>query len=150
MKEIKRGTTFLIVDLVSRCIKVQTLFLAVQFILGIIGLETEAMESTALGVWFNYMTVFCWLNPKPMKLCCFNIKFSRQFYPFIFGSILTLLSWSIRVDMVTGILLGLVQCTLLKNTKDLLQPNHYQSINSIVTKTCLSTFKNWTPLHPTN
>ena len=82
----------------------------------------------SLGLWFNYMTVFCWMNPKEMKLCFFNVKFNRKFYPIVFGLIISFLTWQIRLDLIVGLSLGLIQTTLLRNTKDLLQTNHYQFI----------------------
>jgi hypothetical protein len=135
------------VDLVSRNFKLQSAVLLTQFIISFF--ETKNFinfTSSTLGLWFNYMTIFCWLNPKPMKLCCLNIKFSRVFYPVVFGLMISLWNWEIRADMTMGIILGLFQSTLLKNMKDFIQVAHYQTINNILTKIGLSSFKSWVPI----
>jgi len=83
-----------------------------------------------------------------MKLCCCNLKFNRKFYPFIFGLILSILSWSLRADLIIGILLGLLQATVFKNWNDFLQMKHYEFLNNVFCKIGLSSFKNWIQLNP--
>lgn len=114
-------------DLISRNLKVQFLVLLFGFISRTFGIYFN-MNSGALALWFNYMTIFCWLNPKQMKLCCVNVKFNRRFYPIMFGLIITIINWEIRFDMLAGIVLGLLQSTILKNLKDLFQSSHYELI----------------------
>lgn len=48
--------------------------------------------------------------------------------------------------MIIGIILGLLQSTVFKNFGDLLQVGHYQTINNILTKIGLSSFKSWVPI----
>ena len=93
IKEIKKGSTFLIVDLVTRNFKLQFILLSFQFIVSFLDLNLFNFQSGTLGLWFNYMTIFCWLNPKPIKFCCFNIKFNRKFYPLVFGLMIGLWNW---------------------------------------------------------
>ena len=50
--------------------------------------------------------------------------------------------------MIAGLILGLIQATLLKDFKDLMQSNHYQSIESIIEKIGLTDFKNWIRMNP--
>lgn len=50
--------------------------------------------------------------------------------------------------MISGLILGLLQATLLKDFKDLMQSNHYQSIESIIEKIGLTGFKNWIRINP--
>lgn len=94
IEEIKKGSTFLIVDLVSRNFKLQLVVLLTEFIFSFFDTgKLVNFKSGAMGLWFNYMMIFCWLNPKQMKLCCFNIKFSRAFYPLVFGLMISLWNW---------------------------------------------------------
>lgn len=50
--------------------------------------------------------------------------------------------------MIAGLILGLLQVTLLKDFKDLIQSNHYQSIETIIEKIGLTGFKNWIRMNP--
>lgn len=99
-----------------------------------------------MGLWANYMTVFCWLNPQTMKLCCFNIKFSRKLFPFIFSLIISFIYWNVRVDLIAGLVLGLLQATLLKNTRNILKLEFYQFFDNIFCRIGLSKLSNWVPL----
>lgn len=50
--------------------------------------------------------------------------------------------------MLVGFILGLIQATLLKNTKDFIQSNHYQSIETFIEKLGLTSFRNWVRMNP--
>lgn len=83
-----------------------------------------------------------------MKLCCFNVKFNRKFYPLIFGLIISFLIWQVRLDLIVGLTFGLIQASLLRNTKDFLQSDHYQSIEALMQKLGLTSFRNWVRMNP--
>lgn len=83
-----------------------------------------------------------------MKLCCFNVKFNRKFYPLVFGLIISFLTWQVRLDLIVGLTLGLIQASLLRNTKDFLQSDHYQSIEALMQKLGLTSFRNWVRMNP--
>lgn len=113
-------------NLVARNLKLQLTVVLVQFLVSFIGgAEWVDFSSGAMGLWFNLMTMFCWLNPKQMKLCCFNVQFNRRFYPLMFGIIITLYNWQIRADIVVGVVLGLLQATVFSRIGDWLQMKHY-------------------------
>jgi len=131
------------VDLISRNLKVQVLSLLLLFTLSSFSIDTSQFKCGAMGLWFNYLTIFCFLNPKTMKLCCFNIKFNRNIYPFLFGPIICLLYWEIRIDLLVGILLGICQVTFTKNLKDAFQSNIYIKMDGLAKRIGISSFKNW-------
>lgn len=62
--------------------------------------------------------------------------------------IISLITWQIRLDLIVGLILGLVQATLLRNIKDMIQSDKYQSIEAILEKIGFTSFKNWIRMNP--
>ena len=67
------------------------------------------------GIWFNMMFKFCYYNRNAkIKFCCFPWKINRLFYPYVFFLMLTILFLRVRLEMVIGLMLGMIECFLLQ------------------------------------
>lgn len=69
------------------------------------------------GIWFSMLFKYCYFNhAHNIKFCCFNWKFKRGLYPFVLLGVCCLLLFRIPLDMVVGLLYGLMQVMAEKVT----------------------------------
>lgn len=62
------------------------------------------------GIWFNMLTKYCFFNPeREIKFCCFGWKVRKTIYPFVLLAIFTLITFSIPVPMIVGLLYGVLE-----------------------------------------
>jgi hypothetical protein len=66
--------------------------------------------NTVCGVWFCMVFKYCYFNgDRQIKFCCFPWKFRRVFYPYILLGVCMVISFRVPIEMVVGILCGLLQ-----------------------------------------
>jgi hypothetical protein len=75
----------------------------------VIGYE-KAPINGVYGIWFNMLFKYCYYNAeREIKFCCFNWKMKKTVYPFVLLGICVVLSFSIPVDMIVGLLYGFLE-----------------------------------------
>lgn len=62
------------------------------------------------GIWFNMLFKYCYFNAeRDIKFCCFNWKIKKTIYPLVLMVICILLSFTIPIDMVVGLIYGFLE-----------------------------------------
>lgn len=74
-----------------------------------IGFEKPPLNGV-YGIWFNMLFKYCYFNSeREIKFCCFNWKIKKVVYPFVLLAVCIILTFSIQIDMVVGLLYGLLE-----------------------------------------
>ena len=93
---------------------IQLLTLSIQYLL--YGDNTSPVNGAG-GIWFCLLFKYCYYNGQaPIKFCCFSWKFKRGIYPFVLFGVCVLLSFGIPLDMLVGLLYGVMQVMIEKVT----------------------------------
>lgn len=62
------------------------------------------------GIWLALVFKYCHYNSdSQIKFCCLNWKFKKSVYPYVLLGVSIVLSWRVPLEMVIGLLYGLLQ-----------------------------------------
>lgn len=87
------------------------------------------------GVWIVLLVRICESDPNgQIKFCCFSFFIRKRLYPLAIIGIITILNFSLPLDMIIGYLIGFVQCNYLNGTLLRLKAEQYQKIENTVFK----------------
>ena len=94
---------------------IQLLTLLIQYLMYA---PNEAVPvNGASGIWFCLLFKYCYYNSNAdIKFCCFSWKFKRSLYPFVLFGVCVVISFGSPLDMMVGLLYGLMQVGVEKVT----------------------------------
>ena len=92
---------------------IQLVTLFIQYWLFYTPGDDEVVTNGGAGIWFCLLTKYCFYNGSvEVKFCCFRWKFKRIVYPFVLFGVTVLLSFGIPLDVLVGLVYGLIQVGL--------------------------------------
>jgi hypothetical protein len=113
-----------------------TVTLGVQWLLGI-----QSQLNGVTGVWFSIVYKYCFYNPQgQFQFCLCKLRTSKQLYPFILYLLCCLLTFSVDLAGLVGLLLAVLEVRLPRISM-LTSPGVFQRLES-----CISpNIKCWVP-----